>query len=927
LQGARGTASFQRIEGSQNGVAVTFTGATTRGKYMSNQFQGIESVQGPYTLTGANGENHIIIIAGSEKVYVDGELMTRGDVNDYTIDYASGEVTFASRRLITNASRIIIDFEYSDQQYTRNLVAGTASSTLFGNRVQLNALFAQEADDPDSPLDISLNDTTRAILRHSGSDRMKASVSGISTADSGKGQYLLRDTLINGNHLQILVYAPGDPLAHFSATFSPVSSVPDSSAGYERIASGQFRFAGLGQGNYLPLEFLPMPQLHQVVDLNGQAHLTSDLSISGEYALTHYNQNRFADADSSSLQGHAFTFAARYNPKHILIGGTNFGEMDVQASERFVDKRFVALDRANEVEFNRKWNLSEAANGDEEIQELALAYLPVRSITGSLSFGVLNRPGEIHSARTQVNLALADSNFPAIRYQVEKINTSNSILQEESNWTRQIGTVEYEIARWHPSLRIEAEQRQATSPGQDSLHQDSFRYLEIAPRIVSAEFWRMTASAEFQMRTEDSTIAGAMSHASSSFTQLYNWQLNGWNSLSSSLTLSIRNVTFTDEFKHRGNLDADGILVRSQTRYSPLQRAIESDFYYEFSNQRSARLERVFIRVAKGSGNYKYLGDVNGNGIVDENDFELTRFDGDYTVVYIPSDQLYPVADVKASVRLRLQPSRLLSNPSPWLLKALRAFSTETYVRVDERSKDTDTKEIYLLNFSHFLNDQTTISGLRQFTQDVFLFENSPDVSFRFRYNARSGLTQYVSAIERSFQEEQSIRIRSQLVQEIGNQTDFIYKKDRLTASSSTSEERDLVSNSLLSDFSYRPTMQWEIGFTLEVTEIINYFGGGDATADINGESVRIVRSFPGIGQLRGELKREDVSLSHTVGPIGILPYEFTEGKAVGQSFLWQLAFEYRLTANLQLSVNYNGRKEGQGLPVHSAKMEARAFF
>jgi len=119
-------------------------------------------------------------------------------------------------------------------------------------------------------------------------------------------------------------------------------------------------------------------------------------------------------------------------------------------------------------------------------------------------------------------------------------------------------------------------------------------------------------------------------------------------------------VEFTDEFKLRGNLNSDGILVRSETRFTPLERAVETDLYYEFSNQRSARLERLFIRVAKGSGNYKYIGDVNGNGVVDENDFELTTYDGDYIVVYIPSDQLYPVADIKASVRLKLQPARLI---------------------------------------------------------------------------------------------------------------------------------------------------------------------------------------------------------------------------------------------------------------------------
>jgi len=55
-----------------------------------------------------------------------------------------------------------------------------------------------------------------------------------------------------------------------------------------------------------------MPQLHQVFEVNGQLSLRSDLSISGEYAMSNFNQNRFANQDSSSLQGSAFTFAARY---------------------------------------------------------------------------------------------------------------------------------------------------------------------------------------------------------------------------------------------------------------------------------------------------------------------------------------------------------------------------------------------------------------------------------------------------------------------------------------------------------------------------------------------------------------------------------------------------------------------------------------
>ena len=926
LQGGRGTASFDRIGGSDLDGSMSLTGATARGKYATNQFQGIEGVQGPYRLIGNNGENRLVIIAGSERVYLNGDLMTRGEVNDYVIDYTSGEIIFSSKRLITAASRITIDFEYSDQQFVRNLVAGSVSSKAFGKNLNLNVSFAQEADDPDSPIDFSLNDSTRAILRQSGADRLKASVSGIVKVDSA-GQYVLRDTLIAGRHYSILEYSPGDLLAFFLVSFSPVDSMPADSAGYVRVAAGQFRFVGIGQGNYLPLRFLPMPQLHQVIDINGQTSISSDFSLSGEYAMSRFDQNRFSNQEGSSLKGGAMSFAAQYNPKQLLVGKTKIGELDVRLSERFVDRRFLALDRTNEVEFNRKWNLTEVASADEEIQELSFAYRPTQSISGAVTYGALNRPGEVHSTRTQLVLGLADSSLPRTQYQIEKINTSNTLLQDESHWIRQRGTTEYEIAQWRLGFRIEAEERIGTPTGHDSLSQGSFRYLEIAPRLTTAEFAKMTVSTELQLRTEDSADVGTLSRASRSVTQLYTWQLNNYQLISSSLSLSIRSVEFTEDFNRRGNLNSDAVLVRSQTRFTPFQRAVETDLYYEFSNQRSAQLERTFVRVTPGSGNYRYLGDKNGNGVVDENDFELTRFDGDYIVVYLPSDQLYPVVDLKASIRLRLQPARLIPISSAWFNKVLRAVSTETYLRVDEKSKETDTKQIYLLNFSHFLNNQTTITGSQQITQDVFLYENNSDLSFRFRYSEQYGLTQFVSGIEESYMQERSVRVRSQLVQEIGNQTDFINKSDQVTAFPTTTRERDLVSNALLSDFSYKPTMNWEVGFNFGVTEIVNRFGGTNATANINVEGLRIIQSFPGVGQLRAEMNREEVVLVNVTDPTLSLPYEFTEGKVTGQSYLWQLIFDYRITGNLQLSINYNGRSEGGRTPIHLARMEAKAFF
>ncbi|HLF19420.1 MAG TPA: hypothetical protein VI704_01390, partial [Bacteroidota bacterium] len=885
-------------------------------------------------LSGRNGEQRIIVVAGSERVFLNGGLLARGEINDYTIDYSSGEVVFTNRRLITNASRVTVDFEYTDRQFTRNFVSGSTNVTGFSKALNVNAVVIQETDDPDAPIDVPLDESSRKILEQSGNDRFKASFSGIqfvgrdSMTQAGKGQYIISDSTISGKKYSILRYAPGDSLAVYIVTFSQVDRMPRDSAGYIRAGIGEFRFAGIGIGNYLPVQFLPMPQLQRTVDVNAQAQVSSDLTLSGEYAISQFDRNRLSPLDDHDKNGSAFKFGGRYNPKQLKVWNTNLGELDVRLSERFVDGRFVSPDRFNEVEFNRAWNLESGAAANEEIREASVAYKPVSSVSVGGLYGFLDRQGQSQSTRIRSEVSLTATSWPTLQYQIDDIKTSHSVLSTRSSWTRQRGDLQYLVAGVKPGLVLEMEDRRTRQSNSDSVQRGSFRFFQLAPRLSLLEAGPMNASAEWQIRKEDSSSSGYLQRAFQSFTQMYFWQLREWHSLTTNLTLSIRNTQFAEEFKARGNVNSEVILVRSTSRFSPTHRAVDADAYYEFSSQRSARLERAFVRVAKGNGNYLYKGDINGNGIADEDEFQLSRFDGDFVAFYIPSDQLYPVVDLKTSLRVRVQPARFMSSGTGDFSKVLRAISTETFLRIDEKSREPDARQIYFLNFRRFQNDATTITGSNQFAQDLFLFENSPDLSFRFRYSERSGLLQLVSANERSYQKERSMRVRSQLVRELGNQTDYSNKTDRVTSTGRSLRVRDLVIDALNSDFSYRPEPQWEGGFTLGLSRVSDHFTPLNAEANINEQGLRIVYSIIGAGQIRSEMRREEVTLGNSIpDPLKPLPYEFTNGKATGKSYLWQLAFDYRINQNMQVTLNYNGRSEGGRRAVHLARAEARAFF
>lgn len=920
LQGAKAAANYRL--GFTNGSSL-FSAASTRGKYNTNQMQGIEAVQGPYRLTGRNNERQIIVIAGTERVYINGELQTRGETNDYTIDYSTGEVTFTPRRLITAASRITVDFEYSDRQYSRSLLAGQSSSRFFDYKANFTFSFLREGDDQDSPIDFSLTDTARAVLEAAGDDPTKAVLSGVTQVDSN-GYYVAVDTLIGGAPVTFYRYAPGRD-ARYVISFSSVGA---GKGEYIRRAVGVFEWRGPGFGDYLPVKLLPLPTSAQVMDFQLDVTPVSDLRIAGEFAASKYDANRLSSLSDHDNSGQATKVEIAYTPKDVSIGGSRIGSFEVRARERYVNRRFVPIDRTNDIEFERKWGIGTGTAGNEEIQEASLKYAPVASIAVTGGYGKITRGDALRSVRNDATLSIKGDSLPTVSYLFESVRSREIPSDRYSSWLRQIGSVDYRIGKFAPNFKYENERRRISTLSTAALADGSFSFNVFSPGLRIADIWKMTLASQLEWRTDNlfDTTSRSVIRESKSFTQSYSLKLSEWNALSSTLDVTLRDKKFTPTFKLRGNNDISTVLVRSQSRYAPLNRGVETDLFYEVATQRSSRLERVFVRVAVGTGNYKYLGDLNGNGVADEAEFELTRFDGDFVAITVPSDQLFPVIDLKTSVRLRVTPSRFLDD-SP-LGGVLNVVSTETYVRLEEKSTEPDLKKIYLLHFRRFQSD-STISGSTFFTQDVNFFEGRPAFSARLRFSQRTGLNKFASSSssgiqERNFARERSLRLRWQLVEEIANQIDVVNRVDRVSGSDAASRLRDILSNTIAFDLSYRPYQQVEVGMKFEVGSSTDRNQVPAVEADLNTQSLRFVYAFRGAGQARVEASREEILLSKTDAS---LPYELTGGRVPGKTFLWRAAFDYRVTEFIQATVNYDGRSEGGRAPLHTGRAEVRAFF
>lgn len=929
LQGAKAESALA-IGATSDTILVS--GSITRGKFSTNQFNGIDGVQGPYRLNGPNNERTIIIIAGTEKVYINGELMTRGEANDYTIDYANAEIIFSTRRLITSLTRITIDFQYTDRQYTRSLLTADARSSLAGGDVLLGVTYMREADNPDATIDLQLSDDDKSLLRASGSDRQKASKSGAvyvgrdSVSGLGKGQYIAVDTLDGQQTKRIYRYAPGTVDALYSVSFTYVG---EGLGEYSKVSIGTFTYLGPGQGAYVPIEYLPMPEEIQLADIRFSAKPSGILRLSGECALSRYNANRFAPYDDAVTNGSALNATLQFSPKNIILGSTDLGKIDILIHERIVTEQFTPLDRTDVIEFSHAWNITRPLAGNEEIREGQLMYSPTPGSIMNIQYGSMQRGTDFQTRKVEGGLTVGEKWLPVLSYSFQRLSTTDQGASLGSQWFRQKGTASYAIpvdehTMITPGVRFESEDRKDVSSLSDSLLGSSYRFVDIAPTLSVAGFAHMSLNGEYGIRIEDAVADGRLARQSVSRTQGLAWKLSEWKSLSSSIDLTFRQKQYDKAFPSSGLNDNNTVLLRTQTRYAPWNHALETDVFYEVATERSAKSERVFIRVPKGTGNYIYLGDLNGNGIADEQEFQLTRFDGDYIVTTTPTDEFIPVIDVKASTRFRLSGQKFIPAPGAALETILASLSSETYLQVEERSSDQDLKQIYLLHLSHFQQDATTILGLQQLNQDIYVLENNQQFSLRFRFTQRQGLNQFASGSERTLAIDRGGRIKWQLIPEVSHQFEITQRRDRLLASADNNRVRDISALVVNSDLSYRPEQNIEVGFVFTSTTAQDEYPSTPTNATIQVLGLRGVRSLQGKGQIRVEAQREDVRLS--TSDLNV-PFELTGGRVAGKSWLWNVTADYKLGGNVQASLSYNGRSEARRSAVHSGRVEVRAFF
>lgn len=917
----QGLAYSGQFSSPKDTLLVTAALSVPKGKFARNQLRGSEGNQGPYRLQGANGEPYIIVLSNSERVYVDGTLLTRGDDQHYTIDYNAAEVTFTHRMPINRNSRIVIEFEYSERSYSRFTTFGSVRSK--GDKWQWDFSVFSEHDSRNQPFDQELTNDQKRHLASIGDDLSQAFLSQADRVDFDPEKLLYQqlDTTVNGTTYSVFIYSTNPAFANYRVYFSYVGQgkgnyTPDFGTANGRVYRWVAPQNGVPQGSYEPIRRLVTPQKKQMVQA-GLTRTWSDSShISASYALSNTDLNTFSTLNSDDDIGHGLQLALAHRFKPIA----NNLHLGVGADFTNTTSGFRSIDRYRPVEFERDWSIASPLYGGGE--RMMGAWVDV------------NNPQKMYSKVSAQTLSLGSwydgsrigvagwsrGKLLAARWDASTVNATDTSIS--SDFIK--GKVSLRNAKGFLVFGVEGEMESniLTSQGSDSILAQSFGWYQLKASVSTPDTLPAQAEAWYIYRNDYKPSDNVVTLFGSSHEVALS--ARGIHSKVGQVFSSVGYRVFTPNTQQFSEAGKEERTALARFEYSNRFAKGLWTFAgsYELGSGLEPDMEYYFVEVPAGQGVYTWV-DYNGNGIMELAEFEIANYPDEarFIRINIPGVKMISVRNNSLSVRSNISPAAMLKNKKGFL-NQIAKLSNQTSYRVQQKNQADDFWQSANPIVQH--PTDSLIVSMRSNVRNSLAY-NRASRTFGVEYIYLQGVNKSILANGFELKLMHSHRVVMWLG--IGN-----YLSSRTEAEDYASEAQSqyfITRNYAIAGQSAQQSVRFVSGklHTVEVVYKWNRSENTMGSEELSSQSISLQTDFAFVG--KGSIMGKGTYVVNTFEGIQqtAVAYEMMKGLQNGKNIVWEISVRRRLSRLFELELGYNGRYLSDGSVVHSGSMQARALF
>ena len=880
---------------------IAASGAIVRGQFSSYDFVGIEANQGPYKIFGPNNEPNFVIIAGSEKVFVNGSKITKGINEDYLIDYNIGEVRFNTTFPITNDMRIRVEFQFSNRNYTRFISYEKAEYKT--NNVEISGYFYNENDVKNQPIQVSLTAAQKQILANAGNNT-NLMVGESAYPDVFDANRILYKKVQSGTN-DYFEYSTNENDNLFTVTFSNVNNNEGDYILSETFANGNvFVYVGANLGNYQPITQLIAPTKLQVAVLNSSYKPSKKTTILTEVAFSNNDQNLFSTIDNNQNKGIATKLAWKQtllDKKWKLLSDVNY---------LFIHKNFNTIQRFQSVEFNRDWNLNNPTGNQQQIG-IDLSLQKSEDTFLNYSFQQLqfsdNFKGEKHLITS--NLQLKNTSF----YTNSSFLSNNSEIQDNTFLRVKAGIEQRLLKSWFGGfLNIESNNGVIKQTQEAILTNHQFK--EYEGYIGLGDSTKVFAKVGFNYRDNDSIRTNTFTEINNRKTYYLDAKIIQTERTNLSLFANYRET----ENAFSENQKALNSKIIYNQRF--LKNFITLGTSYETSSGNVAQQDFVYVEVEAGQGFYTWI-DYNDNGIQEFDEFEVAEFQDQANFLRVPLPNLQFIATQSAKIN-----QSITLNANQWsnktgLKKVLSHFYNQFFL--SSRNELERARNSFNLNPFNMSKDQQisvnfTIKnslyfnrGLQNFSatytyakaenkQQYSIGSQDTDTNYQqidFQHKVgKFWLIDLQGKLSENKLETENFNNRNYEIDVIAFQPKISYvlnNDNRFAAFYHMKNKENTLAE-------FEKLKQQKIG--------IEYFYTGKSTSQFNANFTTFFNDFSG----------------NPNSPVG---YQMLEGLQEGTNYTWTFLWNKKLNSFLNVNLNYKGRKSLNSKTIHTGTINLKAVF
>ena len=880
---------------------IAASGAIVRGQFSSYDFVGIEANQGPYKIFGPNNEPNFVIIAGSEKVFVNGSKINKGINEDYLIDYNIGEVRFNTTFPITNDMRIRVEFQFSNRNYTRFISYEKAEYKT--NNVELSGYFYNENDVKSQPIQVNLTAAQKQILANAGNNT-NLMVGESAYPDVFDANRILYKKVQSGTN-EYFEYSTNENDNLFTVTFSNVNNNEGDYVLSETFANGNvFVYVGANLGNYQPITQLIAPTKLQVAVLNSSYKPSKKTTILTEVAFSNNDQNLFSTIDNNQNKGIATKLAWKQtllDKKWKLLSDVNY---------LFIHRNFNTIQRFQSVEFNRDWNLNNPTGNQQQIG-IDLSLQKSEDTFLNYSFQQLqfsdNFKGEKHLITS--NVQLKNTSF----YTNSSFLSNNSEIQDNTFLRVKAGIEQRLLKSWFGGfLNIESNNGVIKQTQEAILTNHQFK--EYEGYIGLGDSTKVFAKVGFNYRDNDSIRSNAFTEINNRKTYYLDAKIIQTEQTDLSLFANYRET----ENAFSENQKALNSRVIYNQRF--FKNFITLGTSYETSSGNVAQQDFIYVEVEAGQGFYTWI-DYNDNGIQEFDEFEIAEFQDQANFLRVPLPNLQFIATQSAKIN-----QSITLNANQWsnkngLKKVLSHFYNQFFLSSRnelERARNSFNLNPFNMSEDKQISVNFTIKnslyfnrGLQNFSttytyakaenkQQYSIGSQDTDTNYQqidFQHKiSKFWLIDLQGKLSENKLETENFNNRNYEIDVIAFQPKISYvlnNDNRFSAFYHMKNKENTLAE-------FEKLKQQKIG--------VEYFYTGKSTSQFNANFTTFFNDFSG----------------NPNSPVG---YQMLEGLQEGTNYTWTFLWNKKLNSFLNVNLNYKGRKSLNSKTIHTGTVNLKAVF